>query len=59
MADVSLQGKQHKRPFNRDTFGKTISKFTQFDAPRDCHRRINQVVLATEPSSRRSRCLSS
>ncbi len=27
---VSLQGKQHKRPFNRDTFGKTISKFTQF-----------------------------
>jgi hypothetical protein len=27
---VSLRGKQNKRPFNRDTFGNTISKFTQF-----------------------------
>jgi hypothetical protein len=27
---VSLRGKQHKRPFNRETFGNTISRLTQF-----------------------------
>ena len=27
---VSLQGRQHKRPFDRETFGNTIGRFTQF-----------------------------
>jgi hypothetical protein len=27
---VSLQGRQNKRPFNRETFGNTIGWFTQF-----------------------------
>ncbi len=27
---VSLQGKQNKRPFNRETFANTISRLSQF-----------------------------
>ena len=43
---VSLQGRQHKRPFNRETFGKTISQIHPILMRREhCYRRINHVVL--------------